>query len=88
VLSIYGADNIRKIPSFLKLINCVKKTCHRPELISGSMKACSGEHHEFDPLFVLLCNDPSEMREEENGTTVLSKNSWKHKHFHLLNIIF
>ena len=25
VLSIYGADNIRKILSFLKLINCLQK---------------------------------------------------------------
>ena len=38
------------------------------------------KHHKLDPLFCQLFNDPSEMRKQENGTSVLSKNFSKHKH--------
>ena len=84
MLAICAADNIRKIPSFLKLNQVCTKTCHGSELLSVSMTACSREHYEFDPLFFLLCNDPSEMRKQENGTTVLSKKILKHKVYSML----
>jgi len=45
MLSIYADENIRKIPSFLKLNSHIQKAFHGPELLSASMTACSTEHH-------------------------------------------
>ena len=70
VVSIYAADNIRKIPSFTKNLSWSGSAPQNITNLIHYFSNCAMIHPKW--------------KGKENRTTVLSKNIWTHKHSYLL----